>query len=371
MTNSSAGKKTILYVSGFSDIVGGGQRSFFLLLKHLDRTRFRPVVLCPGPGEVSREVLLLGCDVRFLEKPLLRTWRVWKIPDYIRKLRGIVSGSGADLIHCDTLDTAFLCGISFSGLPLVFHARVSDIGAILDKVVPFFCDRIICVSAAVAERFTGFKGKVQIIYNGVNTEDFTPEVSGKAFREKVGIPPGAPLMGYCGQLVQEKGLKVLVEAFRIVNRELPESRLVFAGRGKFEEDLKRIVVESSLEKTVVFAGFIEEIREFMAALDVFVLPTFHKEGLARVLLEAMACGKPVIATPIGGNAETIVDGVTGFIFPAGEHEQLALKIISLLKDKELAGRIGQAGRLRAVNDFSIKRTAENIHSLYSALLAGV
>lgn len=371
MTNSSADKRTILYVSGFSDIVGGGQRSFFLLLKNLDRARFRPVVLCPGPGEVSREVSALGCEALFLEKPRLRSWKVWKVLSYIRRLRGIVSASGADLLHCDTLDTAFLAGLSFTGLPLVFHARVSDKGAILDKVVPFFCDRIICVSGAVAERFPGAGAKIQVIYNGVNTEDFRPGVSGAAFRARFGIPVEAPLLGYCGQLIEEKGLKVLLEAFKLVNREIPASRLVFAGRGKLEEELKNIVKEAGLGKKVFFTGFTEEIPGFMSALDVFVLPTYHKEGFARVLLEAMACGKPVIATPVGGNAETIVDGVTGFFFPARDHGALAAKLLALLTDKGLAARIGQAGRHRVVNNFSIKRTAEEIHSLYSALLPEV
>lgn len=371
MKNSSADKKTILYVSGFSDIVGGGQRSFFLLLKNLDRSKFRPVVLCPWPGEVSREVSALGCEALFLEKPVLLTWKFWEILFYLRALRSLAVRSGADLIHCDTLDTALFSGIAFCGLPLVFHARVSDIGANLDKVAPFFCDGIICVSSAVAERFRGFAAKIHVIYNGVDTADFSPEVDGAPFRIKHGITLGAPLLGYCGQIVEEKGLKTLVEAFGIVNRERPESRLVFAGRGKFEEELKRIVHEAGLSKAVVFAGFIEDTPGFMAALDVFVLPTVHKEGLARVLLEAMACGKPVVATPIGGNSETVVDGVTGFFFPPGEHAQLAAKVIPLLSDKELAKRIGMAGRLRAVDNFSIERTAEAIHALYSGLLADV
>jgi lipopolysaccharide heptosyltransferase II len=373
MTNSSRSKKTIFYVSGFADIAGGGQRSFFLLAKNLDLARFRMVVLCPAPGEVSREVLRLGVEVRFLGIPPLRTWKLWRIPAYIIKFRGIAARSGADLIHCDTLDTALLAGLAFCGLPLVFHARASDTGSILDQVVPFFCDRIICVSKAVTARFTGVAGlfaRLQVIYNGVNTEEFSPAISGAALRNEYGIAPEVPLLGYCGQLVEEKGLKVLVEAFEIINREFPESRLILAGRGAFKAELQRLVRGLKLEDRVIFTGFIENIPEFMAALDVFVLPSFVKEGLARVLLEAMACGKPVISSTSGGNAETVLDGVTGYFFAAGSQQELARKALALLKNRGLAKNMGEAGRARAEQDFSISRTVLGIHKLYNELLQG-
>lgn len=372
--NSSKDKKTILYVSGFSDIVGGGQRSFFLLLKNLDRSRFRAVVLCPAPGEVSREVSGMGAEVLFLKIPLLRSWKVWRIPAYIVKLRAIAADSGADLIHCDTLDTAFLAGLSFCGLPLVFHARVSDTGALLDHVVPFLCDRIICVSKAVTERFHGFAGrasKLRVIYNGVDIESFKPEIDGADFRKRYAVANDAPLLGYCGQLDESKGLKDLVEAFKIISREVPASRLVLAGRGALEPELRGLVRGLELGNRVIFTGFIEQIPEFMAALDIFILPSKWKEGFARVLLEAMASGKPVLATTAGGNVEAVVDGETGYLYSAKDTGDLARKSITLLKDRPLAERMGQAGRLRAVNSFSIKKTADDIHGLYNSLLPEV
>lgn len=370
--NSLRDKRTILYVSGFPDIVGGGQRSFFLLLKSLDRSRFRPVVVCPSPGEVSREVARLGCEVCFLEHPPLRISKIWNIISYTRKLRAIAAEIGADLIHCDTLDTAFLSGISFSGLPLVFHARVSDKGAILDKVVPFFCDSIVCVSTAVTKRFYGLSGRAartHVIYNGVDPEEFNSGISGASFRNNYGIEPGGQLLGYCGQLVEEKGLRVLVNAFRIINREFPQSRLVLAGRGVLEPELRRLVHESNLDGSVFFTGFVENAPEFMAALDFFILPS-HMEGFSRVLLEAMSCGKPVIATAAGGNLETVRDGLTGYLFPVGAPDELARKAMELMRDKVLAKKMGKAGRIRAVENFSARKTTEEIQALYVSILTG-
>ncbi len=366
-------KKTILYISGFSDIVGGGQLSFFLILKNLDRSRFRPVVLCPETGEVSREVSGMGIDVLLLKQPQLKTWKLWRIIFYIASLRRLISAACADLTHCDTLNSALLAGLAnlFAGIPVVFHARVSDSGGILDRIVPFVCDRIICVSGAVAARFAVsryFADKIRVIYNGVDTARCAPSLSGDEFRKSNGIPSAVPLVGYCGQLVEEKGLRVLIEAFEIINREFPDSRLILAGRGAFEQELRRQACGLTLGDSVVLTGFIENIPGFMAALEIFILPSLHKEGLARVLIEAMACGKPAIATTVGGNPETVVDGVTGYLVPAGEHVILAEKAVCLLKDKALARKLGENGRKRAVEFFSIQRTAEAIDKLYGELL---
>lgn len=370
--SSAADIPIVLYVSGFSDIVGGGQLSFFLLLRNLDRSRFRPVVLCPGEGEVSRRVSGMGIETLFLEQPKLRTWKLWEIIRYAASLRRLIRAAGAGLAHCDTLNSAFLAGLAnlFGGIPVVFHARVSGSGGVMDKIVPFLCDRIICVSRAVAARFAGsryFSDKVRVIYNGVDTAEFTPSLSGDEFRKRNGIPSAVPLVGYCGQLVETKGLAVLIEAFRIIKNTVPESRLVLAGRGDFEGGLRAKVRGLNLEDSVIFAGFVENTPQFMAALDVFILPSFWLEGFSRALLEAMACGKPVITTPLGGNIETVVDGKTGYFSPAGSPAILAEKAGSLLRDKDLAGKLGKNARQRAVELFDIRRTAQDIHKLYDEL----
>ncbi len=375
MMSSAADIPTVLYVSGFSDIVGGGQLSFFLLLRNLNRSRFRPVVLCPEPGEVSREVSAMGIEVLFLEQPKLKAWKLWEIIRYAASLRRLISAAGAGLVHCDTLTSAFLAGLAnlFGGIPVVFHARVSDSGGVMDKIVPFLCDRIIGVSKAVAARFAGspyFADKVRVIYNGVDTAEFTPSLSGDEFRKSHGIPSAVPLLGYGGQLVEAKGVVVLIEAFGIIKNAIPESRLVLAGRGDFEGELRAKVRGLNMEDSVIFAGFVENTPQFMAALDVFILPSILLEGFSRAILEAMACGKPVITTPLGGNTEAVVEGETGFFFQADSSADLARKAVSLLKDRALAARLGENGRRRAVELFDIRRTSEKIHGLYDEFLSG-
>ncbi|MFA6434232.1 MAG: glycosyltransferase family 4 protein [Elusimicrobiales bacterium] len=367
--------QAVLYISGFSDIVGGGQLSFLLLLKHLDRSRFRPVVLCPGEGEVSRVVSGMGIETSFLERPApgFRRWR--RLPAYVAELCRVITKSGARLVHCDTLDSALLAGAAarFLRVPLVFHARVADGGGVLDRLIPFFCSRIICVSGAAAERFEGAccsKGKVRVIHNGVDLEAFSPLGRGEAFRRKYKIPAHSPLLGYCGQLVEGKGPAVLIDAFKIIKGLVPGAVLALAGRGTYEPELRRKVREYGLEDSVIFAGFVEDTPEFMSALDVFAFPSAFREGFSRVLLEAMAAGKPVIAAPLGGNIETIAEGETGLFFQAGSASDLARKAVSLLKDGALAARLGGNGRGRAERFFDIRGTAEKIHRVYEELMPG-
>jgi len=256
----------ILYVSGFTDVVGGGQRSFFLILKNLDRARFWPVVLCPAEGEVSRAVSDMGIATVFLPQPALKTWRVWEIFSYAASLRRITEETRASLVHCDTLGSALLAGLAHAagGAPVVFHARVSESGGLKDRLVRLLCDRIICVSRSVAARFSG-SGRVRVVYNGVDTTEYRPS-AGSGVREKLGVPTEAPLLGDCGQLVEAKGIETLLEAFAALRKDFPEARLAIAGRGAFEGTLRDRARALGLTGAIIFAGFMDNTAPFLAAL---------------------------------------------------------------------------------------------------------
>ena len=365
----------ILYLSGFSDIAGGGQISFMLLLKNLDRSKFNPVVICPAEGEVLRMVSQMGIRGLFLESPDLKSFRVWRVFLYISALKRLVKECQAGILHCDTLNLAFLagCAVFPAKIPLIFHARVSGSGGLLDKIVPALSSKIICVSQAVARRFkniSGYNDKVRIIYNGVDVGQFSADLSGLEFRKELSIAADELVVGYCGQIIKEKGLECLLKAFKIVKRDFPDAKLVIAGRGGFLPELKELARETGIEHSVIFAGFRRDMPSVMSALDIFVLPTKWGEGFSRVIIEAMACGKPVITTDIGGNIEAVEDGKTGRIFPADDHENLAGIISALLRDKDGMKIMAKNAGVRAAEKFSITKTAEQINALYEEISCG-
>lgn len=352
----------ILYVSGYADIVGGGQISLLLLLRHLDRTRFTPVVLCPEEGEVARRAKVLGAEVGFLgtNAPIDSTLAI-RAAGSFRKRAGALR---PDIIHCDTLYTAFMSGLAFAarpGIPVIFHARTSESGRLWDWLVPPLCSKIICVSRAVAARFPRWhREKVRVIPNGVDVGEYRTTATVSVLRRELGIADHAFVIGYGGQLIREKGLNVLLAAFERLRCEFPDATLLLVGRGKDETALK-----AAASKSVRFLPFSESLSTFYAALDVFVLPTLLREGLSRALLEAMACGVPCVATPLGGNAETFHSGEAGIFVPAGDTGALWAALRDLGQDPKRRQDMGAAARNHVVKHFDASTSIRRIEDLYS------
>ncbi|HXZ44012.1 MAG TPA: glycosyltransferase family 4 protein [archaeon] len=357
------GKKRVLYVSGYADLVGGGQVSLLLLLKHLDRERFLPMLLCPDEGEVARRARNLSVEVYSLGARSSIDSRSAML--YAQSLRKQAKISGAGVVHCDTIYTALMSGIGLMGLqiPVIFHARSSESGGILDAILPLLCAKIICVSNATARRFSRpSPSKVRVIYNGVDLSEFHPNAGGGALREKLGIAEDALVLGYAGQVMKEKGLDLLIQAFSKLRAEFATVHLLITGRGEDE-----VVLRAAAGDGARFLPFMGAMPEFYSALDVFVLPTRHHEGLSRSLIEAMACAVPCVSTPLGGNAETLVEGETGYFIPTRDEDALYGRLRDLCLAPEVRGRMGTAGRKRAERLFDAVVCTRAVEALYQQI----
>jgi lipopolysaccharide/colanic/teichoic acid biosynthesis glycosyltransferase/glycosyltransferase involved in cell wall biosynthesis len=199
--------------------------------------------------------------------------------------------------------------------------------------------------------------KVVWIGNGVDTSRFAVN-SPDNIRAQYGLSNGDKVVGYVGRFVREKGLPELLQAMKIVNLAIPEARLLLVGSTlesdrdrRMKETLDRMKVQNGPASKVVFTGFIEDIAAPISAMDVFVLPS-HREGMPRTIIEAMASGKPVIATDIRGCREEVVNGSSGLIVPVNNSPALAQAIIKVLSDTDLARRMGAEGRRLANESFN-------------------
>lgn len=362
---SSPAKKRVLYVSGYADVAGGGQVSLLLLLKLLDRGRFLPMLLCPSEGEVARRARDLGVEVYVLGG----TASFDSLSAVCRalSLRRRVKALGADLVHCDTIYAAITSGIGLMGLrvPVVFHARSSESGGVFDAIVPLLCAKIICVSKATARRFSSQSpSKVHVVYNGASLSAFRPGVGGGALRKELGIAHDAFVVGYAGQLIKLKGLELLLRAFSRLRAEFANATLLIAGRGRDE-----VALNAAAGDGVIFLPFSDSMPDFYSALDVFALPTEHMEGLSRSLIESMACAVPSVATPLGGNAETLVDGETGFFVPAQNEDGLYGRLRDLYLSPDRRRRMGTAARKRAEELFDAVACSRAVEDLYLQVCA--
>jgi glycosyltransferase involved in cell wall biosynthesis len=178
------------------------------------------------------------------------------------------------------------------------------------------------------------------------------------------LPHDAPVVGNVAALVPHKGQRHLIEAFHLVVREMPDARCVILGEGELREPLERQVRDYHLEKHVLLAGFRTDVLGCMKAFDLFVMSSVT-EGLGTSVLDAMACGRAVVATRAGGIPEIVEDGVNGLLVAVRDHAAMADAIVRLLKDAPRRARLGEAGLARVRARFTVDRMVAETASVYA------
>jgi len=226
--------------------------------------------------------------------------------------------------------------------------------------------RLIAISDAV-RRFLEQSGhepaKLVTIRYGL---DELPSTRSDPTPAAAGIPADVPLAVAVGRLIAQKDHATLLRAFARVRSTLPEARLAILGSGPLEAETRKLAGELGLEEAVTLPGR-TDIRDWLERADVFV-HTSRWEGFGIVLLEAMLAGLPVVATRVSAVPEVVADGVTGVLVEAGDVDGLAAALQALLTDRERARALGEAGRRRAREEFSVARMAECTHALYDEVL---
>lgn len=182
------------------------------------------------------------------------------------------------------------------------------------------------------------------------------------------LPHGAPIVGNVAALVPHKGQRHLIDAAALVVRQVPDARFVIAGEGELRASLEQQIRHLHLERHVILAGFRPDVLSVHKAFDVFVMSSVT-EGLGTSLLDAMACGKPVVATQTGGIPEVVVDGQTGVLVPPRDHESLARAIVALLRDERAQQVMGAGGLQRVRERFSADRMVADTLAVYTRVSA--
>lgn len=210
--------------------------------------------------------------------------------------------------------------------------------------------------------------RVWLIGGAVDSERFTPSCSGAAIRKEFDLRD-RPLIGSVSRLAPDRGHELLLKAFEILLRRVPDARLLLVGKGETRGRLEKLVHGLRLDESVIFAGYRDgDLGEVLGALDCFVLPGAGSDESCRAALEAMAAGKPVVAPPVGALPETVVDGETGRLVAPGDPEALAEALREIITDPARARAMGNAGRRRAVELFNPVQRVEETEACYSVLL---
>lgn len=377
----------ILFISELVDL-GGGERNLVSLMASLDRTRYTPILLCPGPGPLVDELARRG--INSVTMPFGRAQKILGfIPvvslSTMRRFARLFREQGIGLVHSNCFS-----GFVFSALParaagiplvLTVHGWSSGWG-IQGMLINRFVTAVIAVSSAVQRFFCPPGGKlarkVIVIHPGVDTQLFAPASEHRtAVRSSLSISTDAPLVGMVGRYQPVKGHRYFIEAARVIAARFPEARFLLVGAPLFNRaqdkdypaEIAAMVRNAGIEDRVIATGFRDDMPSIMAALDVLAFPSI-RESYGLAVTEAMAAGVPVVASRCAGPEDTVLDGETGFLVPVQDSAALAEKVCELLSDRARARRMGAAGRARCEALFSLRAQTEATHKLYTAILHG-
>jgi glycosyltransferase involved in cell wall biosynthesis len=216
-------------------------------------------------------------------------------------------------------------------------------------------------------------GRISVIYPPLDFDTLRIERSSSVTRSTFGVDPAAPCFGILGMLLPWKGHAVFLEAAKRVFERIPNARALVIGAAphrakEYEGELRALAQELGIADRVIFTGFRADVPDMLNLLDVVVHASIAPEPFGRVIAEAMAMKRPVIATRAGGPTEIIEDGRTGYLVPPGDAEALAERLITLLTNPSLAGQIAYAGHVEATKRYSADVHAQRVERVYNIVL---
>ena len=344
----------------------GGQNQVLLTVLGLRALGHRSMLVAHAAGELrqrSKEGLDLVPLAPKTEMDLSAAWRLSRL---VKQLR-------PDVIHAHDPHAVAMAALALSMStqldkpPLVasrrvdFHMKDNALSRWKYRQVDCF----ICASDAIRQMVIadGVPGaRVFTVHEGIDLGHVEAAPPANLHAE-LWLPHQAPIVGNVAALVPHKGQRHLVEAAAIVLKKVPDARFVIAGEGELRESLERQIREHHLEKHVFLVGFRPDVLSVHKAFDIFVMSSVT-EGLGTSLLDAMACGKPIVATTAGGMPEVVLDRKTGLLTPPRDHEAMAAAIVTLLTDDQARAAMGAAGRARVREHFSAERMVQDTLAVY-------
>lgn len=380
--------KRILYLHAGAEMYGA-DKVLLELIKGLNPQEVEAHVILPNDGVLVEALRKFGAQVSVLDYPILRRkyFNPKGILEYLKsyrrysqKIAQYVRENGIDLVHNNT--TAVLEGIYLKRkvkLPLIWHVheiivRPKAISDFINFLMGRYADKIVTVSQAVASHVNQSpfikEGQIQVIYNGVDNAVYHP-MQASAVREKFGIPEDALVIGMVGRVNAWKGQGDFLEAVTPILEHNPNAVAflagsAFAGEEWRVEELESKIAKSSVVSQIKRIDYYEHTTELYNMFDIFVLPSTNPDPLPTVVLEAMACGKPVVGYRHGGVCEMVAEGTNGLLASPGQAQKLSDAILELVSDSAKRIQFGEASVKRQRELFSLESYIRNFSELYKS-----
>jgi len=358
--------------------MGGAEKVVATIAELLDKKRFEVSVCYFSHGELADEMLKKNIAIHRI--PLNK----WLFPIFLFKLIKLMRQKKIDIVHTHlfTADVLGRIAARLAGVRTIFctlhtsylyKARrdfVSRSKLFLDSITGnWFCDRFIAVSEQIKEYHFKKQGiapqKTCVLGNPLRIGEFSPTATfnPRIKKAELGLERDSQIVLNVANLTVVKGQRYLITAMKKVVTMRPRAVLLMAGDGPLKQELISAFNSIGLDRHVRILGRRNDIAELLAVSNVFVLSSLN-EGVSIALLEAMAMGKPIVATRVGGNPEVILDGIQGILVPSRDSEALANAIIELLGNEDIAGRLAKAAKEAALERFDAKVIIAELQELY-------
>jgi glycosyltransferase involved in cell wall biosynthesis len=370
--------KTVLFAA-WAPFYSGAERALVVLVEHLDRARYRPVVVVGTDGELAselraRQIQTIHQPVVYLTPKALPSWL-----GCVSRLVRIARRERATLIHSNDVPSFQPVGYAakWLGIPALTHVRFPDTQAGFAWFLKPGLKQALFVSGylksdAIHHAPAIFDGRSEVVYDGVDVPPPVGDAERRALRAELGLGLEDRLVVMAGQVAEIKGIWDFVDAAAILAaRGVPVTCVVLGddlkNQGATRIKAEQIVRERGLTDRVRFLGFRPNAQRLIPAFDIVAVPS-HVEPLGNATLEGMAAARPIVGSRVGGIPEMVVDGETGTLVPSQDPARLAEAIETLVRDPHRAAVLGSAGRARAISTFSVAAHVGHVASIYDRCL---
>ncbi len=341
-------------------------------------------------GEESMERVANSAGVEIVRLPGLSR-ELSPVHDLVAALRlaRILRDVRPDVVHTHTAKAGAVGRFAalFAGRPRpvvvhTFHGHVlrgyfgtvgSRLFRAIERILAIMSDRLVAVSPEVRDELVGLgiapASKFEVIRLGIDLEPrvrFDGDPS--EVRRRLGIPQEAFLVGWFGRMTAVKRTEDLLRVLVALRRHGVDAALLLVGDGDDRPRLEELAHELGVARSCLFLGYQEDVAPFYAISDAVVL-TSANEGTPVTIIEALAAGRPVVVTDVGGVADVVEDGVTGFLVDAGDADAMADRLAKLAADPSLAAALGAEGRRSVTERYAVSRLVDDVDRLYRSLLA--
>lgn len=350
---------------------GGAETLLVNLIRGLDRTRIEPHLICTkGRGPLGHRlaeeisVASYGMSNKFDVRVLM-----WMVREFrMRRADAVVTVGAGDKMFWGRL-AAKIAGVPVMASALHTNGFPDEVG-LLNRCLTPLNDAFIAVAQAHAGYLATATGlparKIRVIPNGVNVQRFRPLPEDAGLRRSLNLPGDAFVVGIVARLNVEKNHEMFLRVAARIRNSVSNAQFLIVGEGPREAILKSLCTELDLDDCVHFLGARDDIPELLSLMDLFLL-TSHTEANPVSVLEALAAETPVIATRVGSVAETVLDGVNGYIVDRDDIDMMVHHAIGIQGSPSLAERLGQAGREHVVSDWSLESMVSGYESLLEEL----